>query len=220
MSSPRECLSGALSQRGASHCNEYMGPSRQGDVSSLLPLSRWLWGSCNYGNFRSLSLSHRPTRGSTGSIFLNIRGHALQQRGAHSDYSVGLSPYSDPNNNVGRPEYISVIYKVVSRKLLNSEVCGNASGNGNSLFTFPTASGILICTNTEGPSRDRAPSFYILIFYWNVVWRSWLQITTHTQTSIYLLFALTKTILLRVLHLHIKKWTKTEAYTVFLTRTE
>ena len=60
----------------------------------------------------------------------NIRGHALQQHGAYSDHNEGLSPYSDPNINVGRPEYISVIYKAVSRKLLNSEVCGNASGNG------------------------------------------------------------------------------------------
>ena len=58
---------------------------------------------------------------------------------------------------------IRLIYKLLSRKLLNSEVCGNASGNGHSYFTFPNASDILICTNTEGPSRDRAPSFYILV---------------------------------------------------------
>ena len=58
---------------------------------------------------------------------------------------------------------IPLIYKVLSRKLLNSEEYGNASGNGNSYFTFPNAGEILICTNTEGPSRDRAPSFYILI---------------------------------------------------------
>jgi len=31
------------------------------------------------------------------------------------------------------------IYKLLSRKLLNSEVCGNASGNGNSYFTVPNA---------------------------------------------------------------------------------
>ena len=30
-------------------------------------------------------------------------------------------------------------------------------------FTVLNASGFLICTNTEGPSRDRAPLFYILI---------------------------------------------------------
>ena len=58
---------------------------------------------------------------------------------------------------------IPLIYKLLSRKRLNSEEYGNASGNGTSLFTFPTAGDILICTNTEGPSPDRAPSFYILI---------------------------------------------------------
>ena len=31
------------------------------------------------------------------------------------------------------------------------------------IFTVLNASGFLICTNTEGPSRDRALSFYILI---------------------------------------------------------
>ena len=67
---------------------------------------------------------------------------------------------------------IPFIYRLFSRKLLNSEVFGNASSNGNSYFTVLNASGFLICTNTEGPSRDRAPSFYILIilFY---VGRSW-----------------------------------------------
>ena len=63
------------------------------------------------------------------------------------------------------------IYKLLSRKLLKSEVCGNASGYGDSYFTILMLSVPLICTNTEGPSRDRAPSFYILIitvFYTDV----------------------------------------------------
>ena len=42
---------------------------------------------------------------------------------------------------------------------------------------------ILICTNTEGPSRDRAPSFYILIIQLRTFM---VKNTTHTQTSIYL----------------------------------
>ena len=53
--------------------------------------------------------------------------------------------------------------QLLSRKLLNSEVCGNASGYGGSYSTVLWLSVILICTNTEGPSQDRAPSFYILI---------------------------------------------------------
>ena len=80
---------------------------------------------------------------------------------------------------------IPLIYKLLSRKLLNSEEYGNASGNGNSYFTCPNAGDILICTNTEGPSRDRAPSFYILIILFQR--RTFMvKNTTHTQTSIYL----------------------------------
>ena len=107
--------------------------SRHGDSSTLLPL-------------------RRPTWGPTGSLSRNMESHALRQRGAHSNYNVGLSPNT-----------FLFIYKIVSRKLLNSEVCGNASGNGISLFTLLKLSVLLVCTNTEGPSRDRAPSYYILI---------------------------------------------------------
>ena len=100
---------------------------------------------------------------------------------------------------------IPLIYKVVSRKLLNSEVCGNASGNGNSLFTLLMLSVLLICTYTEGPSRDRAPSYYILII--SVLARTFMVTnTTHTQTSIYLFFFVQLKLLhRRVSYLHINK---------------
>ena len=61
-----------------------------------------------------------------------------------SNYTVGHSRL--------RIQKFPFMYNSVSRKLLNSEVCGNASGNGNSYFTALNASGFLICTHTEGPS--------------------------------------------------------------------
>jgi len=64
------------------------------------------------------------------------------------------------------------IYVLLSRKLLNSEVCGSASGNGLSLFTVLKASGFLICTHTEGPSRDRAPLLHTYHFFY-ASGRSW-----------------------------------------------
>jgi len=81
-----------------------------------------------------------------------------------STYTVGHSRL--------RVQYYLFIYILLSRKLLNSEVCGNASGNGLSYFTVLNASGFLICTYTEGPSLDCAPLLHIYHFFY-ASGRSW-----------------------------------------------
>ena len=60
-----------------------------------------------------------------------------------------------------------------------------------SLFTVHSASGFLICTYTEGPSRDRAPLLHTLSFLLRL--RTFMvRNTTHTQTSVTYLLRLSQ----------------------------
>jgi len=82
-----------------------------------------------------------------------------------------ISVYTVGHSQLRVQKYL-FIYNLLSRKLLNSEVCDNASGYGLSVFTVPNASGFLICTHTEGPSPV-VLRCYILIISLYASGRSW-----------------------------------------------
>ena len=99
---------------------------------------------------------------------------------------------------------IPLIYKLLSRKLLNSEEYGNASGNGNSFLHFLLqAISLYVQTRRDPPGIVLRRFTYLSLLYSR---RTFMVTKHHTYSNVHLLtLCELKNSTRRVLHLHINK---------------